>query len=948
MSARWATCPRCQVRFQTEAVGIPLCPACVSSDASISYYIVQNKQKIGPLSLAQMQQFSQSGQLKPGDMVLPEGGRTWAPASSIATLFAGDTVDESGRTATFTPAVTGSTVSHLGSSQSTAAKSTPVSATPVPSIPGYEILEELGRGGMGVVYKARQTALKRLVALKMILAGGHASKEDLNRFLAEAQAVARLQHPNIVQVYEIGEKDGLPYFSLEFVEGGTLSKHLAGTPLPPRDAAQLTVTLSLAIEAAHQAGIVHRDLKPANVLLASGDTPLAVPKIADFGLAKTLDDDSGQTRTGAIMGTPSYMSPEQASGQTKAIGTRTDVYALGTMLYDMVTGRSPFRAATVLETLEQVRTQEPVSPRSLQPSLPRDLETICLKCLSKEPAQRYGTAKELADDLQRFLNNQPILARPASLQERALKFVKRNRLLVGLTSAIILALLIGFISSSLQAARANRSAAEARKALAEVYATTAQGLVQRGRHIEGLEYYEKALDAGHSDSLLIRLNMARAYAAIYQPEKTRAILDALLDEPNLGESEGSVLLLKAYTTMGNEVKDATDMIHRALEKGLPPAEKFFARAMLAETSPEAVALCRQALEADPYHHPSHTMLGLLLVLLGRMKEAEKAHAAASVLFPDDPNMKILGSILLAVDGKKAEAIRSLQGIKTQVTARQYRVIEAAVELMGFLQVLDDPENEQERVRLATLWLKLVPDLDSIWPTAGKTVSVKPEEGASQLLKMPPVLNRSLMEMMEAMSGVVMNMGNPESSKKLEQILKKHPEGTLFYLHGSTLALYKRWAEARPPLLSAVRSPGMGRLQRTSMAMLLHCDSMLIDACNNKDDKLRKEAQEHFEEFLRMAPVTRADYLICAKIAIATGELYKAQEYLALAVKERIGDPADVLVGLMVVEKMLDNPNAVIGLADRILKLDPKHSSALKHRADAVARLQALINAAGGR
>jgi tRNA A-37 threonylcarbamoyl transferase component Bud32 len=279
----------------------------------------------------------------------------------------------------------------------------------------YELLEELGRGGMGVVYKARQKKLNRLVALKMILAGAHAAPAHLVRFRCEAEAVAQLQHPHIVQIYEIGETDRKPFFSLEYVDGGSLAQYLAGTPQPPPLAAQLTEKLARAVDYAHRRGIIHRDLKPANVLLTADKTP----KITDFGLAKHLEGDGqGQTQSGALVGTPSYMAPEQAAGWTKKIGPPTDVYALGVILYEMLTGRPPFRAASLMDTLEQVRFQEPIPPSRLHPKLPRDLETICLKCLEKEPHKRYASAEALAGDLRHFLASEPIQARPPNLISR--------------------------------------------------------------------------------------------------------------------------------------------------------------------------------------------------------------------------------------------------------------------------------------------------------------------------------------------------------------------------------------------------------------------------------------------------------------------------------------------------------------------------------------------------
>jgi WD40 repeat protein len=311
----------------------------------------------------------------------------------------------------------------------------------VPAIPGYAVLGELGRGGMGVVYKARHLGLDRVVALKMIRTGVHADAEQRGRFQAEAEAAARLQHPNIVQVFEVGEAGrDQPYFSLEYVEGGSLLAQLGQAPQDPRRAAALAATLAGAIDCAHQHGVVHRDLKPANVLLARDGTP----KITDFGLAKRLEDP-GLTQSGAVLGTPSYMAPEQADGRTREVGPLSDVYALGAILYEMLTGRPPFRAASVLDTLDQVRYQEPVAPRRLQPGVPRDLETVCLKCLEKDPRKRYAGAGDLADDLRRFQGGLPIRARPVGWAEKAAKWARRRPGVTALIALAVLSAVLGFV-----------------------------------------------------------------------------------------------------------------------------------------------------------------------------------------------------------------------------------------------------------------------------------------------------------------------------------------------------------------------------------------------------------------------------------------------------------------------------------------------------------------------
>ncbi len=321
-------------------------------------------------------------------------------------------------------------------------------------VPGYDILEELGRGGMGVVYKARHRRLQRLVALKMVLSGVHVGAVGLSRFRAEAEAVAKLSHPNIVQIYETGEHDGLPFFSLELVDGGSLDQRIRESPTSPRVAAQLIETLARTMAAAHDRGIVHRDLKPANILLAREGSQSSiirtrdadsnaslpsghwsrnvVPKITDFGLAKQVDDDSSQTRTGTILGTPSYMAPEQAGGKNREVGPLADVYALGAILYELLVGRPPFRAGNPIDTIRQVLEQEPVPPRQLEPRVPLDLETICLKCLEKDPARRFAGALALADDLRRFLEGDPIQARPTPAWEHAWKWARRRKAIVAL------------------------------------------------------------------------------------------------------------------------------------------------------------------------------------------------------------------------------------------------------------------------------------------------------------------------------------------------------------------------------------------------------------------------------------------------------------------------------------------------------------------------------------
>jgi eukaryotic-like serine/threonine-protein kinase len=278
----------------------------------------------------------------------------------------------------------------------------------------YELLQEIARGGMGVVYKARQIKLNRIVALKMILSGQLASKEDVDRFYTEAEAAARLEHPGIVPIFEIGEHNDQHFFSMGFIEGASLADRVKEGPLPPREAAAITKQVVEAIAFAHQNNVIHRDLKPANVLIDGNGQA----KVTDFGLAKQTDRNAELTGTGQIMGTPAYMPPEQASGDTKNVGTAADIYSLGAILYALLTGRAPFLSASVMDTLVQVLENDPVAPRKLNPAIHPDLEIICLKCLSKVQANRYQSATEMAQDLDRFLNGEPIHAKASTLLSR--------------------------------------------------------------------------------------------------------------------------------------------------------------------------------------------------------------------------------------------------------------------------------------------------------------------------------------------------------------------------------------------------------------------------------------------------------------------------------------------------------------------------------------------------
>jgi tetratricopeptide (TPR) repeat protein/tRNA A-37 threonylcarbamoyl transferase component Bud32 len=556
------------------------------------------------------------------------------------------------------------------------------------AIPGYEVLGELGRGGMGVVYKARHARLNRIVALKMILAGEHAGPEVSVRFLAEAEAVARLHHPNIIQIFAFSAHQGHPYFEMEYADGGSLADRLGGTPWSARDAARLVETLARAIHEVHRVGIVHRDLKPANVLLAADGTP----KIADFGLAEALDVEARLTRTLRIVGSPSYMAPEQAGAGSDPIGPAADVYALGAILYELVTGRPPFLEATVLETLERVKSAEPISPRRLRPDVPRDLATVCLTCLQKEPARRYAGADLLAEDLRRFGAGEPVRARPVGLAGRAWRWCRREPAL----AALVVALLGGLIGSATQWWRAERHLDEAGR----------RGALLRealGREIEArraaVDAYAHEQEDRRRAEARFRLGMEAVdgYASL-------ADEDALRKDPRLGSLRKRMLdTAQRFSTALQEslesdpTPQARDLLSGTYARvgNLHAAAGARGEALIAFR--RALAIREALVAADPSDHHQraglariHRWIGTALRASGRLDEAtrslERAVAIDEAVVRDHPSVgqyqEDLGwclqelGVALAARGRPAEAVG------TQQRALAVREARARVDPLG--------------------------------------------------------------------------------------------------------------------------------------------------------------------------------------------------------------------------------------------------------------------------
>jgi hypothetical protein len=539
------------------------------------------------------------------------------------------------------------------------------------SPPGLQIQDELGRGGMGVVFRAEQERLGRTVALKMLLAAHAPERAEVTRFLAEAAAMAAVRHPNVVQVFDCGEHDGRPYLTMELLTGGTLKERVAVGPMAATAAAELVERLARGVHAAHAAGIVHRDLKPGNVLFDADGTP----KVSDFGLAKRGEVD--QTQTNALIGTPAYMSPEQARGEGKFAGPPADVWALGVILYECLTGRRPFAGRTPLEVMGRIADAAPERPTRFA-AVPRDLERVCLKCLAKEPADRYRTAAALADDLRAFGDGRPVSARPVPAVVKGWKWAKRNPVPTGLVVAVLFALAatagLFWQSAAAAQARADQATADTQKAEAELAAqrdreqaqakriqdghlARAKLAGQRGAAREAVAAYDDAVAAGATLTDEQKVDRLTRLFDITAPNR-RAELTAV-DPGNLSPAlRGRWHLLNGFDLVGKDEGGATAELNRAIE--LLPADSWgvpFARAVLEPDTEKALALLDTAIERNPTALDPRHMQMFILFMHGRYAELLDKAREVRPLAPDDPQTALLSFMARSARKEKVEAKR---------------------------------------------------------------------------------------------------------------------------------------------------------------------------------------------------------------------------------------------------------------------------------------------------
>jgi tetratricopeptide (TPR) repeat protein len=801
---------------------------------------------------------------------------------------------------------------------------------PLPVIPGYEVVEELGRGGMGVVYRARQVELNRVVALKMVRDGQFAAPEDRQRFRREAEAAAGLDHPNIVPIYEVGSHDDHHYFTMKFVEGGSLDRQVDRLRREPRVTAKLVAVAARAVHHAHQRQILHRDLKPGNVLIDIQGQP----HLTDFGLAKRVEAGAQPAASG-IVGTPSYMAPEQAAGRG-GLTTAADVYGLGAILYECLTGRPPFRAATVMDTLLEVLERPPEPPRSHNAIIDRDLETICLKCLDKEPARRYGSAEALADDLDRYLADKPIAARPASTFYQFRKFARRNKAQV-LAALMVPLVLVVALGTTWLAARAVRAERKALQRGAETLVQTGELAAQRGRWRTALENYDLALQVGHPDTVDLQLKKARAYLELNDAAAAARVADALADRPDLGDHEGPVLLLRGDLALGVNNKKALALIQQARDRGLPEADDLYAQALLAETSPQAVDCFRRSIEKYPYNPRAQSMLALTLLLLGRFAEARERLAAAESLFPEDPNPLVLRALLAALEGDLPAARAALAGPRVPLWKKELAVFDQFLTVVATDRGTVSGNYEELFQLIDRMVRELVPLLQKAWPL--------------HRIPLPPVLQKSFGHLQVALGP---DVTNETMIEELTRTVAQHPEGTLQYLlamayfardHKDQADRWKKMVDAEREAVKATTLPALLPVRRSALFLAATCQGMLGSPRWPRPDlKMRQRAVANCHLLLALGPARPGEHELLTKIAHNAGDVHLTR-YLLYGWEKSNPDHAEVLRLRYEVERKEKNYARAIEAATKGMKRFPKDHTWQRRFREAVDLLRRQAEAA---
>jgi hypothetical protein len=761
---------------------------------------------------------------------------------------------------------------------------------PLPERVGpYKVLGLLASGGMGLVYLAEQERPRRRVALK-VMKPGTASPEGLRRFEYEAQALARLDHRGIARIYEAGTAntgpEPQPYFAMELIQGRPLTAFVTAQGLDTRARLRLLIEVCRAVDCAHEQWIIHRDLKPANILVDNDGQP----KVLDFGVARVRDSDlpaaTLETDAGKLLGTLPYMSPEQAAGNPRDVDKRTDVYALGVILYQLLAGKLPYdlKGKAIPAAVRTLTEEEPVPLRSVNKAFRGDLDTIVARALEKDKNRRYPSAGALAADLECYLEDRPVKARPAGVVYRLRKFAKRNRILVSAALVLVLALAgLGWLGMTAMIHRERALLAEKEKARlqADGYVQDARLATQRGQWRLARANYDKALAAGHQDAVELRLNKVRAALAGNDFRRAAAEITALAAAPDLGDREGSVLLIQGDIFLRHDEARAEQLLRRALRKKLSPAEAAYARALLAQTTPEAVRHLRWTLQLDPYQPRARALLELLLVLLARLPEARLELTAHEALFPEDASARVLRALVLALDRKLAAANRVLNGLQPQWGNADVAAVKAVARLLAELR---NPANRPDPVTglpdLRRHLAFLAPVLPRLWQVpagVGPNEVLAAHRSLFQTIPLPPQLRKGLLSVLQAL-GKVSKDAPGQGLAEIQRAADLHPEGTILYLRAATLFGSLRFAAAEKAALAAADTPALLPVRRHALLMAVAAEGFGYTL--RKDPALLRKGVKNLREVLALGPLpTPFQNNLAVSLALLAREYSLARQLL---------------------------------------------------------------------
>jgi len=822
-------------------------------------------------------------------------------------------------------------------------------------VPGYEIIERIGGGGMGVVYKACQLHPRRLVALKLISSDLHFSHDAVERFRREAAAVASLEHEGIVRLYEFGKAGGRPFFSMQLVEGDTLAKRCREMSMQPRDVATTMRRLAEAVHYAHQRGVVHRDLKPSNVLLDAEDRPL----IADFGLAKNLNEDQADlTETGMAVGTYAYMAPEQAGHGRGELSTSVDVYGLGAIMYELLTGRPPFRGESPAHTLNNVLNVDPEPPTRVAPGTSRELEAICLKCLEKRPSARYADAAELADDLQRFLDHRPLRAQPPSWATRTWKWTRRRPAVAAVVGVVVLSAAALLVTESVNQAKLAAAVArygelndELTQSLIYNYVQNAESYGQKGQWEQAVEALDKALKLGPADPIAIRLQKVKAYNAMYEGGDAQEEIKRLKEEVTSGEHLGEVQLWYGDLMLLEQNQDeALRQIREALANGLPPADAAYAESLLAETSPEAEQHLLRALEEDPFHYRAYAYLITLNVFQGNREEARRRAESARHLFPDDPMFPLAMGLIAAMEGDLDQANGYLKLLEGKIESGKLEILAETFELLQpvtrWVDHWDSGESGGDVFgSVSRMWLN-VQKYQLQEKGAGGFIKdfFSADRGdVFASMRAPPCIGKTYSVLAGNLFGfqlVVTSNGIANRRiKALDEAVQTHPEGTLYFTKAVVCMSVGRWQKAEEAFLIAAETPAIlpNIAREAEFGAAMSAAALRFKLL---EEEALPRATAAVRRRIAMGPLRPLHAKYCWQIAVGAEDYELAHEIITA---QLAGEPFNLvwLRRRAANELARGNLSQAIAAARQVLEVEPDDGEANKIKADAIQRAKEI-------